>query len=288
MIPLLAGAAAIVNSRIHAQKKQLLFDHLSKLSIPYKETQYAGDAAIIARKTEAPVIIASGGDGTVNEVLNGMNVDKQKLLIVPAGTLNVISHAIGNSSIDKVFTLVEQLKEVDTDFLECILCQCDGTLIQRRVLGFVACGYDGRIVKYASGMKPLFPALRYILAGWIAFCVNRPFKASCVVNGVKSERVITSVMINNCGAAMFSTIKKYSVQDQLLEIKYINLPYIFQLTYILLCKVWYNGGYQHASSVELDWKKPIPVMADGELFENIVSIAVKVKSGLKLICAGRR
>jgi diacylglycerol kinase family enzyme len=288
MIPLLTGAIAIVNSRIHSQKKKLLYEHLSRLSVPYKETQCAGDAVVMAENTNAPVIVAAGGDGTINEVLNGMDVDKQKLLIVPGGTLNVISHAIGNASIDSIFNQTDHLKEADADFLDCVFRQNNGTMIQRRVLGFVACGYDGCIIKYASRLKYLFPALRYIAAGWIAFFVNRPFKTECVVNGMRSKRTITSVMINNCGAEKFSTIKKYSFQDRAFEVKYINLPYVLQLIYILLCKVWCNGGYQKVSSIELDWKRPLPVMADGELFENVTSISVTVKSGLKLLCSGQR
>jgi diacylglycerol kinase family enzyme len=288
MIPLLAGAIAIMNSRVRSHKKSLLCEHLSKLSIPYKETQCAGDAVTMAENSDAPVIIAAGGDGTINEVLNGMNVDKQKLLIVPAGTLNVISHAIGNASIDSMFTQTDRLKVVEADFLDCVFRDRNGTLIQRRVLGFVACGFDGCIIKYASRMKYMFPALRYILAGWIAFFVNRPFKTECVVDGIRSERTITSVLINNCGADKFSTIKKYSFHDQAFEVKFINLPYLFQLIYILLCKVWCNGRYQKVSSIELDLKRPVPVMTDGELFENVISISVTVKSGLKLICSGQR
>ncbi len=288
MIPLLTGAIAIVNSRIKSHKKRLLYEHLSKLSVPYKETQYAGDAETMAENSDAPVIIAAGGDGTVNEVLNGIGIDKQKLLIVPAGTLNVISHAIGNASIESMFIRTDRLKEVDADFLDCLFRQSNGTLIKRRVLGFIACGYDGSIIKYASGMKPLFAALRYILASWIAFFVNRPFNVTCIVNGVKSRRSVTSVMINNCGAEMFSTIKKYSLKDHMFEIKFVNLPYIFQLIYVLLCKTGFNGGYKKVSSIGLEWKNPIPVMADGELFENVISIAVSVKSGLKLICSLQR
>jgi diacylglycerol kinase family enzyme len=256
--------------------------------VPYKETQCAGDAVTMAQNADAPVIIAAGGDGTINEVLNGMNVDNQKLLIVPAGTLNVISHAIGNMSIDGMFTQTDRLKEIDADYLDCVFRQSNGTQIQRRVLGFVACGYDGCIIKYASKMKYLFPAIRYILAGWISFLVNRPFKADCVVNGIRSKRIITSVMINNCGADTFSTIKKYSYQDREFEVKYINLPYLLQIIYVLLCKVWCNGGYQKVSSIELGWQRPLPVMTDGELFDNVISIAITVKSGLKLICAGQR
>jgi diacylglycerol kinase family enzyme len=288
MIPVLANAVAIVNSRMRSNNKRLLYNYLSELSIPYNETRCAGDAVTMAGNADAPVIIAAGGDGTVNEVLNGVNVDKQKLLILPAGTLNSISNAIGNTTIKEVFTHINHLKEVDADFLDCVLSQSNGNRIQRRVLGFIACGYDGRVVKYASLMKSLIPALRYVLAGWIAFIVNRPFKTTCIVNGVASNRIVTNIMINNCGADRFSTIKKYSAHDHVFEINYINMPYIIQLIHVLLCKAGYNGGYKKITSIELDWKRPAPVMADGELFENVTSISVTVKSGLKLICSGQR
>lgn len=66
-------------------------------------TDAAGHAAAIARdlarSDTADVIVAAGGDGTINEVVNGMAAsglaDLPPLGVVPLGTANVLAHELG-------------------------------------------------------------------------------------------------------------------------------------------------------------------------------------------------
>lgn len=57
-----------------------------------------GDAEVLARRASAEgydVIIAGGGDGTINEVLNGMVGKGPKLAVIPWGTGNVFATEMG-------------------------------------------------------------------------------------------------------------------------------------------------------------------------------------------------
>lgn len=66
-------------------------------------TQGPGDATSIARRFagETDIIVAVGGDGTINEVVNGMAGDdaiptrRAALGIIPAGTVNVLALELG-------------------------------------------------------------------------------------------------------------------------------------------------------------------------------------------------
>lgn len=66
-------------------------------------TRAAGDATQIALDltlaSAADVIVAAGGDGTINEVVNGMaqatEVEPPPLGLIPLGTANVLAHELG-------------------------------------------------------------------------------------------------------------------------------------------------------------------------------------------------
>ena len=62
------------------------------------ETLKTGDAETIARTAqhdEFDLAIAAGGDGTVNEVINGLCGSRVPLAILPIGTANVLAAELG-------------------------------------------------------------------------------------------------------------------------------------------------------------------------------------------------
>lgn len=61
-------------------------------------TSSPGDARALARRAAAQgveTIVAAGGDGTINEVVNGMNGSRSRLGILPVGTMNVFAAELG-------------------------------------------------------------------------------------------------------------------------------------------------------------------------------------------------
>jgi diacylglycerol kinase (ATP) len=63
-----------------------------------RETQAVGDASSLAREAVDQgydVVCAIGGDGTVNETLNGLAGTEVPLAIVPTGTVNVLAMELG-------------------------------------------------------------------------------------------------------------------------------------------------------------------------------------------------
>ncbi len=84
------------------------------------ETENRGHAAALAcraMRTGAEAVVAMGGDGTINEVVNGLLTDGvhdgvPALGIVPAGSTNVFARALGlpNSPIEATGALLEALR----------------------------------------------------------------------------------------------------------------------------------------------------------------------------------
>ncbi len=66
-------------------------------TVAIRRTAARGDAERLAREAEPgfDVIVAAGGDGTVNEVANGLAGSMRPLALLPLGTANVLAHEIG-------------------------------------------------------------------------------------------------------------------------------------------------------------------------------------------------
>lgn len=70
------------------------------LKVEAVPTAAPGDAGGIARRSlqqGADLILVAGGDGTINEVVNGMAHSRVPLGILPAGTANVLASELGMS-----------------------------------------------------------------------------------------------------------------------------------------------------------------------------------------------
>jgi len=68
------------------------------VAVVLRETVSRGDAEAFARGADAgefDAIVAAGGDGTINEVVNGLAESALPLAIMPLGTANVLANEIG-------------------------------------------------------------------------------------------------------------------------------------------------------------------------------------------------
>ena len=83
--------------RLHLSQ---VLHHLAELgcSVTVRRTRAPGDAESLARaakEAECDVVVAAGGDGTINEVANGLAGKPIPLAVIPLGTANVLAEEIG-------------------------------------------------------------------------------------------------------------------------------------------------------------------------------------------------
>ena len=94
----------ILNPAAGSRNKSLLQDVTARLersgvSVKVEETTGPGDATRLAHRAalggKADVIVAAGGDGTINEVARGLRGQSVPLGIIPLGTANVLAIELG-------------------------------------------------------------------------------------------------------------------------------------------------------------------------------------------------
>jgi YegS/Rv2252/BmrU family lipid kinase len=125
----------------------------------------AGEIArqYIARGTA--LIIAAGGDGTINEVVEGMVHSRVPLAILPGGTANVLAMEMKLGS--RIERVAERLEECRPQRIPVGRLVCDEGRVDRHFMLMAGIGLDAHIVyNVNAAIKARVGKLAYWLAGW--------------------------------------------------------------------------------------------------------------------------
>lgn len=154
----------IFNPKARSQKGErvlrFLMGHANRFAM--YATNHAGEARELAARFAAegePVVIAAGGDGTLNEVVNGLAGSKTLLGVLPAGTMNVFAREMGIpfDSLERAFQVIERGFVRDVDLFE-----ANGAPFFQ----MAGVGFDAHVIEETTweSKKRLGP-LAYLLAG---------------------------------------------------------------------------------------------------------------------------
>jgi diacylglycerol kinase (ATP) len=164
-------------------------------------TQGPGTAGAIARRSiadGAELILAAGGDGTINEIAEGVAFSDVPLGILPAGTANVLANEMGlDSSIEGAAASLGECvpTRISMGRLQCL----NGSERTRLFLLMAGIGLDAKIVYNLSmPLKARFGKLAYWLAGFSQ--LGRDLDEFEVL--VEGRRV-------NCSFALVSKVRNY-------------------------------------------------------------------------------
>jgi YegS/Rv2252/BmrU family lipid kinase len=148
-----------------------------------KPTQRAGDARRLAAEAVVEhfeLVIAAGGDGTVNEVVNGLGdapegFAKTRFGVLSLGTVNVFARELKMpANIDEAWNILQRGKEMamDVPFAEFSVA---GTIVRRHFIQMAGAGLDARTIELVSWpLKKKIGPLAYVVAGCQALMENKP------------------------------------------------------------------------------------------------------------------
>ena len=236
--------------------------------VELRYTQGPGDGTELARRAveeQADMVIAAGGDGTINDIIQGLVGSETALAVLPTGTVNVWAREMGiplDAHGARQVLVNGQTRRVDV-----------GCINGRYFLLMVGIGIDGTITQ-AVEHKPLkrLGVLGYALA---ALWFGPGYKGFPVVvnnNGVVVKTRALQIFVGNTQlyAGAFKFTWQARLDDGLLDLCIVRkrsyLGRIIVLWDFILRRdqrrMWVR--YDQVSSVQIETPKPVAYQIDGD------------------------
>lgn len=179
-------------------------------------TTHAGAATQLARQAAADgydVLIAAGGDGTINETINGLAGTQTALATLPLGTMNVWARELG---------LPLQPRQAAAAMLNWRIRPIDlGRADGRYFLLMAGIGFDAAITAAVDpGAKRRFGALAYIWSGIEQALRIRGTRMRITIDGRSMRARVLMIVIGNSQlyGGLVKLTHRASIDDGLLDI----------------------------------------------------------------------
>jgi diacylglycerol kinase family enzyme len=124
-------------------------------------SEMTATAARVSREPHAPLVIAAGGDGTINAVFNGLAGNNATCAILPLGTANVLAIELGLNSLEAATQKI--IAGASRPFTAGFISR---ELKSSRFFLMAGAGFDGTVVRgVTAGLKQRFGKGAYLLSG---------------------------------------------------------------------------------------------------------------------------
>jgi len=223
-----------------------------------------------------PVVVAAGGDGTLNGVVQELAGSKTALGVLPAGTMNVFARELGipYNNLKKSLEVLDQgnIKEID-------LFQVNGHAFMQ----MAGVGFDAQVIEETDlGVKKMIGPMAYIMAAVKVLGENPPkMRVTCedgqVVDGV-------CVFAGN-GSLYGGQLKLFSHADNADEM--LDLLVFTEVGYkqVMDSLMGIATGaidarnssmvYLQSRSFYIECDREVPIEADGELIGRYKNITLE-------------
>lgn len=255
-------SAAAIDRILHALTRNGLAPVLLTTATPQDAALFA---ARICAENEDPLILAAGGDGTVNGVLNGLVPGSATLGVIPLGTSNVLARELQIETVDEA---LQRVIRGDSRSIAAGEAECGGE--RRRFLLMAGAGVDGAIVqgvrlreKRALGKLAYFLSALRLLPAWDSSFLR-------VVSGGRSMSCHSVIV---CNASRYGgnfllapETDLFTPTFQVLCLKGGAVTYLKLFLLLVLGRLTTSSSVQSFMASELEVSGEKAVQLDGDYF----------------------
>jgi diacylglycerol kinase family enzyme len=254
-------------------------------------TEHAGHARELAASAERfDGLIVMGGDGTLNEVLNGMDVERQQLTLLPTGRGNSLARDLGLYPLTTSLAALHADRRHRIDLMDATFEDRAGH--QRHVLSAstIGLGYPATVVRLAAKRFRAFGTYCYAAAAIGA----RPVRARMRLShdaGPFLEDDLTGFVANNTRhLANFVGLPDASPYDGAFDVMEMRVGAFRQnlhnLSALSQLHCYAPVTVRRATSVSVELDRPQDLMVDGELFSEIITLRIGIRPhAVQFACA---
>jgi len=242
-------------------------------------TEAPGDACAIARAAkDYDGIAVVGGDGTLFEVLAGLEPGGPTVAVVPAGRGNCLALDLNVGSVPLALRAIVEGVAIDADLMAIDVEFADGRRSRFRAASTLAVGYVADTVAHAARFSRLG---RYAYAA-AAIC-TRPrrmlVESSCEPRS-RRPRTMSGIVVNNTRfLANFLAFPDASVADGLLNVLELDVGWPRQMLHnasVLSRGYFYNPGRElQCPELRIRLPRAACLMVDGELISDVTGLEVR-------------
>ncbi len=260
-----AGQAAALRQNVDAARDVWL---AHGWTVDVEMTRQAGDGARLAREAALSgydVVAAAGGDGTINEVINGLAGTRAALAALPVGTVNVWVRELGLPLEPRAAAevlLQARRRRIDLG--------CAG---DRFFLLMAGVGFDAAVVREVrSDEKRRLGALAYVVRAFDLALRYRGRRARISLDGRGIRGRVLLVVIGNSQlyGGVFKITARACIDDGLLDVCIIKGDSLAEapLRLLSILRQRYNLDprieYHRARTIHIDTRGALPVQVDGD------------------------
>ena len=235
--------------------------------VTYRPTERAGHATALAREAAergADVVLVNGGDGTINEAVNGLAGSHTALAVLPGGTANVWAkemHIDRDPAKAARIALAGERRQVDL-----------GRAGDRYFLLMAGVGLDAAIIPLiGERLKRRLGALAYVVAGAGTALRTKGWPVRLTVDGATSDTSLAWMVAGNTRSygGLVSITHRAVAVDGLLDVALMHRGGLWRLLADGIRLLFRrhdrspNVTYTRVSVVDIA-TAGIPVQVDGE------------------------